>query len=60
MEVNDMVVVIDNQRPPPSWRLGRILDVKPGTDGVVRVARVRTQLGELTRPVVKLVPLPKD
>lgn len=43
LRVNDMVVVVDNQSPPLAWRLGRILDVLPGPDGHVRVARVLTR-----------------
>jgi len=55
-----MVVVIDNQCPPLSWRLGRITEVLPGADGTVRVARVLTSTGQITRPAVKLVLLPVD
>uniref|UniRef100_A0A2S2NBR8 Integrase catalytic domain-containing protein n=1 Tax=Schizaphis graminum TaxID=13262 RepID=A0A2S2NBR8_SCHGA len=58
--VNDMVVVKDNLAPPLQWKLGRVVKLMPGTDGVVRVARVNTPGGELVRPVVKLVPLIVD
>lgn len=58
VQVNDMVVIIDNQSPPLAWRLGRILDVLPGNDGVVRVVRLLTRQGEITRPVTKIVVLP--
>lgn len=54
----DMVVIVDNQTPPLMWRLGRVTELYPGPDEVVRVAQVLTQTGHLTRPVVKLVPLP--
>lgn len=53
-----MVVVVDNQSPPLHWRLGRVTQLYPGADGIVRVAQVLTKTGSLTRPVVKLVPLP--
>lgn len=59
LQCGDMVVVKDSS-PPMSWRLGRIIDVTPGNDGVVRVVKVNTATGELTRPVVKLVKLPMD
>ncbi|CAI6360469.1 unnamed protein product [Macrosiphum euphorbiae] len=59
LQCGDMVVVKD-QNPPMSWRLGRIVDVTPGNDGVVRVVKLNTATGELTRPVVKLVKLPMD
>lgn len=58
LKVNEMVVVIDNQSPPLLWRLGRVIELLPGADGHVRVARVLTRAGIVTRPVVKLVPLP--
>jgi len=55
-----MVVVKDKQLAPIQWRLERILGVNPGVDGVVRVVRLLTSTGELTRPVVKLVLLPTE
>jgi len=60
MKVGDMVVIKDGTAPPLLWRLGRILEVMPSKDGVVRVARVLTKGGSLVRPVVKLVLLPTD
>jgi len=42
------------------WRLGRVLELLPGTDGHVRVVRLMTRLGIVTRPVMKLVPLPAN
>lgn len=58
VKIDDMVVVVDNQNPPLLWRLGRIVELFPGTDGHVRVARILTRAGSVVRPVVKLVPLP--
>jgi len=55
-----MVVVKDNLAPPLQWKLGRVVKLLPGTDGIVRVARVITQGREVVRPVVKLVPLLVD
>jgi len=60
IQVGDMVVIKSNQGPPLTWRMGRILEVEPGADGIVRVARILTSHGEFIRPVVKLVLLPKD
>lgn len=53
-----MVIVEAPSRPPTEWRLGRITEVHPGSDDVVRVVSVRTQDGVYKRPVVKLVRLP--
>lgn len=58
VKLNDVVVIIDRQSPPLTWRLGRILELLPGHDGVVRVVRLLTQQGQITRPVAKIVVLP--
>lgn len=60
LHVGNMVVIKDNIGPPTSWRIGRVIEVVPGDDGVVRVAKVLTSTGEITRPIVKLVLLPTD
>ena len=39
------------------YKLGRIVEVFTGKDGVVRSARVKMSHGELKRPVVKLEPV---
>ncbi|XP_075990145.1 uncharacterized protein LOC142985786 [Anticarsia gemmatalis] len=58
LKVGDIVLVKDNNLPPGKWGLGRILDVHPGADGLVRVTTVKTQARIIKRPVVKLSPLP--
>lgn len=58
LTVNDLVLIHDPASPPLQWKLGRIIQTFPGKDGIVRVAKVRTETGELLRPIVKLYPLP--
>jgi hypothetical protein len=53
----DIVIVADDQAPRNSWMKGRVVAVRPGKDGVVRVADVKTIDGTYRRPVVKLCPL---
>lgn len=60
IEVGNMVIVKTIDAPPLSWPLGRVIEVYPGTDQIVRVAKVITSQGVFTRPVVKLIPLPTD
>jgi len=55
----------DSSLGPQQWKLGRIVDVFPGSDGKTRVCDVRTNITAknpkgtiLKRPVVKLSPLP--
>jgi hypothetical protein len=58
LSIGDLVVIHSSNRPSMSWQLGRVIQIHPGTDEVVRVATLRTADGILKRPVVKLVKLP--
>lgn len=58
LQLGDIVMIQAPNVLPQSWPLGRIISVLPGKDGVVRVVGVKTQHGEIIRPVSKLVPLP--
>lgn len=58
INLESLVLIKDDQLPPLRWRLGRVVEVHPGKDGIVRVATVRTSTGLISRPVVKLCPLP--
>ncbi|XP_043263587.1 uncharacterized protein LOC122403866 [Colletes gigas] len=53
-----MVLIRDDNLPPLRWKLGRITELHKGTDGVVRVASVKTSDGIIKRPIVKLCFLP--
>nr|XP_012234631.1 PREDICTED: uncharacterized protein LOC105679278 [Linepithema humile] len=56
----NMVLVIDERFPPAKWPLGRVIQVHPGADGLVRVVTVKTQTSELKRPIAKLCILSID
>ena len=46
---------------PTKWPLGKVIEVYPGKDNLVRVATVKTHSGICTRPVTKLaLLLPSD
>ncbi|XP_060855348.1 uncharacterized protein LOC132933028 [Metopolophium dirhodum] len=60
LSVGDLVVINTPSRPPMAWQIGRIIQVHPGVDNIVRVATVKTQDAILKRSVVKLVRLPVD
>jgi len=53
LEIGSMVIIKTNDASPLSWPLGRIIELYPGTDNVVRVAKAMTEQGEFTRQVVK-------
>lgn len=58
--VGDLVLIADPPLPRNQWRLGRVLQVFPGSDGLVRKVRLRTSSGPLVRPIVKLCLLEGD
>ena len=60
LAAGDLVMVSDLSCPRGVWPLGRILEVYPGNDGLVRSAKVRTKLTTLIRPVSKLIHLELD
>lgn len=55
---NDLVVTKDDRFPVNHWPLGRVIDVHPGSDGLIRVATVKTQFSMLKRPIAKLTLVP--
>ncbi|XP_025204843.1 uncharacterized protein LOC112601423 [Melanaphis sacchari] len=59
LRVGDLVLIKDSSTPL-SWRLGRVVELLPGQDNVVRVVKLLTGQGPLVRPVVKLVRLPTE
>lgn len=58
VEVGTIVLLKEDNLPPMQWKLGRVVDVQPGTDGVVRVVKVKTQGGMQMRNVKRIAPLP--
>ena len=53
IKVND-VVLIETEDKRTLWPIGRIIEVIPGRDGIVRTARVKTKRGEFIRPIQRL------
>lgn len=58
IEVGKLVVIREDNLAPLRWKMGRITEVHPGADGVVRVVTVKTASGFLKRAVEKLCLLP--
>lgn len=57
LEKDTLVLIKDDHLPPLKWRLGRILEVYPGSDGISRVADVKTVSGIVRRAFSKICPL---
>ncbi|CAG7719698.1 unnamed protein product [Allacma fusca] len=52
----DSVLVGSDNTKRVNWPMARILEVFPGKDGVIRVAKIKTSNGELVRPIQRLYP----
>lgn len=60
VRVGSLVVLREDNLPPLRWSLGRIVEVYPGDDGVIRVVSLKTEKGVFKRGVKKISPLPID
>nr|CAI5860260.1 unnamed protein product [Callosobruchus analis] len=57
LKEGDMVIIKEDNLPPLKWKLGRVTSLHSGSDGVNRVATVKTQNGFVKRALAKLCPL---
>lgn len=58
LKINDLVLLRDENLPPLRWKLGRVSELHPGHDGLVRVVSIRTDNGNFKRAIAKLCKLP--
>jgi hypothetical protein len=56
-KVGQLVLIGADNKKRTLWPLGRILELIPGKDGNIRVAKVKTKTGILLRPLPRLYPL---
>jgi hypothetical protein len=54
---NELVFVGSDKKKRIDWPMGRVIELYPGKDDEVRVVKVRTANGELTRPVKRIYAL---
>lgn len=59
IRLGTMVLIKETNVPPLHWRMGRVIAVYPGQDGVIRVVDVNTRGGIKKRAVRLLCPLPR-
>lgn len=57
IKVDEVVLVGSDNKRRIQWPMGRVIDIFPGKDKVVRVAKVKTENGVLIRPIQRLFPL---
>ncbi|XP_048481952.1 uncharacterized protein LOC125489627 [Plutella xylostella] len=58
LKLDTLVVVKEDNLPPLKWRMGRVVAVHPGSDGIARVADIRTSTGVIRRAFSRICPLP--
>ncbi|XP_046590191.1 uncharacterized protein LOC124293393 isoform X2 [Neodiprion lecontei] len=56
--LDTVVLLIDKNQPCMQWRLGRVVELHPGDDGVVRVVTVKTTRGLYKRNTRSICALP--
>lgn len=56
--INDLVLIKEDNCPPLKWPMGRVIEIIPGTDGKVRVVKLRVKEGIFTRSITKICPFP--
>jgi hypothetical protein len=59
-KVGDVVLVVEANAKCGDWPLGRITEVRPGADGLVRVVNVKVGKTTYKQPVHRLCPLEID
>ncbi|XP_044248692.1 uncharacterized protein [Drosophila takahashii] len=58
LRLHDIVIIKDDRLPPNEWKLGRIVELHPGSDNLIRVASIKTASGIYKRSLSKICPLP--
>lgn len=57
IKVGDVVLVGTDDKKRLHWLLGRVLELFPGKDGIVRLVKLRTPKGNMLRPIQRLYPM---
>lgn len=58
LQIDDLVLIKEDNLPPLQWTRGRVIELHPGQDKIVRVVTVKTKTGSFKRAVTKLCLLP--
>ncbi|GFT14422.1 integrase catalytic domain-containing protein [Trichonephila clavipes] len=60
LSVGEFVLLQDNSKKRAYWSLARVLKLIPGCDGLMRLARIKTEHSEFLRPGQRLFRLELD
>ena len=55
IQVGDVVLLKNDNQPRNLWPMGRVIQTHADKENLVRSVKLKTQHGELTRPVTKLI-----
>lgn len=55
LKVGDVILIGEDNTPRQTWKMGRITELFPGRDGLIRYCTVRTPMGSLLRRPVQLI-----
>lgn len=58
--LDTLVVIKEDNQAPMKWKLGRVVKLFPGSDGISRVADLKTATGIIRRSFAKICPLPSQ
>ncbi|XP_072930335.1 uncharacterized protein [Epargyreus clarus] len=59
-QIGDVVLLVDENLPRNTWPRGKITNLYPGKDGVIRVVEVKTKSGLLKRATKKVIVLTNE
>ena len=54
LKVGDVVLISEENTCRPTWPLGRVTEVIPSRDGLIRTVKLKTRKGFLIRPIQRL------
>lgn len=58
LKIGDICLIRDDNIIPLHWLLGRVVDVSTGSDSHIRVVKLQTQKGIISRSINNICPLP--
>lgn len=58
VKLGELVLIKEDDVPAMKWRLGRVCELFPGDDQLVRVVSIKTKTGVMRRAVSRIVRLP--
>lgn len=60
IEIGQIVLIAEDNMPPSKWAMGKVINVMPNQDGLVRVVEIKMRNTIVTRSIHKLVLLPVE